>query len=107
MSLHSQAGYIRIDGMTDPKLRDGMRKRFQEDASCRVAVLSIKAAGTGLTLTAASTVLFAELTWVPGEIQQAEDRVHRIGQENHVNIQFLMVRTSAHFVSRNALSDHS
>ena len=86
-----QKGYIRIDGSTDPRLRDDMRKRFQEDESCRVAVLSIRAAGTGLTLTAASTVLFAELTWVPGEIQQAEDRVHRIGQQDSVNIQFLMV----------------
>jgi len=49
-----------------------VRPLLQESEKVRVAVLSIKAAGMGLTLTAASTVVFGELTWTPGDIVQAE-----------------------------------
>ncbi|CAD7923698.1 unnamed protein product, partial [Amoebophrya sp. A120] len=82
--------YIRIDGSTKQIDRPAFVKRYQEEKSCRVAILSITACGQGLTLTAASAVVFAELYWVPGALQQAEDRAHRIGQTaKMVNIYYL------------------
>jgi len=63
-------------------------------ADCRVALLSITAGGTGITLTAASLVVFAELQWTPALLCQAEDRVHRIGQFNPVNCHYIVAHHS-------------
>ena len=75
-----QAKYIRIDGDTPQTKRAQLVDAFQEDSDVKVAVLGLKACCTGLTLHAASTVVFAETYWVPGIVLQAEDRVHRVGQ---------------------------
>lgn len=48
----------------------------------------------GLTLTAAHTVVFAELYWVPGQMLQAEDRVHRIGQTEMVDVHYCIAQGS-------------
>jgi len=84
---------IRIDGSTPVAERLGLVRRFQADPSCRVAVLAVLAAGEGLTLTAASLCVFCELCpAVPGVIEQAEARVHRLGQKAaDVDVHFLVV----------------
>lgn len=86
--------YIRIDGSTPSKERFRLVEDFQTKKKTRVAILSMKAAGVGLNLTRASTVIFTELTWTPGIISQCEDRAHRLGQKNSVNVIFLVAKNS-------------
>lgn len=81
-------GHIRIDGSVSSVERAMRVKKFQTKPQIRVALLSVTAAGVGLTLTAASSVIFTELHWTPGVLAQAEDRCHRIGQPNAVNIMY-------------------
>lgn len=85
-------------GLEAVKLYGGMSEvekssnvdRFQNDPTCKVFVGSIHAAGVGITLTAAQKMLFAELDWTPANMLQAEDRIHRIGQEGNALIQQLV-----------------
>ncbi|XP_025021707.1 DNA annealing helicase and endonuclease ZRANB3 [Python bivittatus] len=88
--IESRVRYIRIDGSVSSAERTNLVNQFQKDPDTRVAVLSIQAAGQGLTFTAATHVVFAELYWDPGHIKQAEDRAHRIGQNSSVNIHYLI-----------------
>lgn len=84
--------YLRIDGSTATSKRQDICDAFQNDPNVKIALLSITAASTGLTLTAATIVIFAELFWIPGILLQAEDRAHRIGQHSCVNVHYLLAK---------------
>lgn len=68
-----------VGGMNE-KQKDEAKRRFMEDDACRVFIGNIQAAGTGLTLTVSSTVVFAEMSYCPSDMEQCEDRACRIGQ---------------------------
>jgi len=96
MSLAKKAiGYIRIDGSTIGQRRRSLVQQFQNNPETLCAVLSVTAAGLGITLTAASVVVFAELHWNPGILIQAEDRAHRVGQHDSVCCQYMLAEGTA------------
>lgn len=103
---------VRLTG-EDAKLSDRQASvdRFQADPTCKLFVGSIKAAGVGHTLTAASHVIFAELDWVPANVTQAEDRCHRMGQAESVYVQHLVLdgsmdsRMAQMLVEKQAIAD--
>ncbi len=75
-----------INGSVPVKRRQEMVDRFQQDPADRIMVLSLKAAGTGLNLTAASAVIHYDLWWNPAVEDQATDRAYRIGQHSNVEV---------------------
>lgn len=76
--------FVRLDGST-PR-RDEVVARFQDPAGPPVMLISLKAGGVGLTLTAADHVILMDSWWNPAVEEQAADRAHRIGQEDPVLI---------------------
>lgn len=82
-------GSVKIDGSTSLEERNKNVEAFQNNPKVRLFIGNIKAAGVGLTLTAASNVAVLELPWTPGDLKQAEDRCHRIGQKDTVNVHIL------------------
>ena len=88
--LSKQYGGCRIAGGDTAEGRQAAVDAFQNDPETQVIVCSIRAAGVGLTLTAASNVLFLELDWTPAAHDQAEDRCHRIGQSDSVTAWYLL-----------------
>jgi len=79
-----------VRGDTPLKRRAENVDLFQRSPECKLFLGNIEAAGIGITLTAASRMVFVEGSWEPGKVSQCEDRIHRIGQKNSVLIQHLV-----------------
>ena len=86
-------GALHILGSDGQAARDASLREFQAPETGRenqLIVCSIEVAGQGLTLTRSSNLAFLELDWTPAKHDQAEDRCHRIGQQDAVNATYLL-----------------
>ena len=88
----SSVSYLRLDGGVPAGARHLVVKRFNEDPSIDVLLLTTQVGGLGLNLTGADTVIFVEHDWNPMKDLQAMDRAHRIGQKKVVNVYRLITR---------------
>lgn len=81
---------VTVTGDDNDRQKQASVDKFQEDEDCRLIILNYRSGGTGLTLTAASNVLFVEFPWTFADCCQAEDRAHRNGQKNAVTCTYLL-----------------
>jgi SNF2 family DNA or RNA helicase len=86
----SRIRYARLDGST--RDRSQVVERFQGDPNISVLLVSLKAGGVGLNLTAADHVFLMDPWWNPAVERQATDRAHRIGQQRPVFVHRLVAR---------------
>ena len=83
-------GAVSVTGDDNAQQKQLAVDKFQNDEKCKLIILNYKSGGVGLTLTAASNVLFVEFPWTAADCVQAEDRAHRNGQKNAVNCVYLL-----------------
>jgi SWI/SNF-related matrix-associated actin-dependent regulator 1 of chromatin subfamily A len=79
---------VKLDGSTPKPQRQYAVDQFQDNEKIKVFVGNVKAAGVGITLTAAEAVIINDLSFVPGDLAQAEDRAYRYGQKNSVSVYY-------------------
>jgi SWI/SNF-related matrix-associated actin-dependent regulator 1 of chromatin subfamily A len=85
---HFGKSAVKVDGSMSKNDRQLSVDKFQEDDKIKVFVGNIKAAGVGITLTAAEAVIMNDLSFLPSDHSQAEDRAYRIGQKNNVLVYY-------------------
>lgn len=98
---------VKLTGDDNTQQRVDAIQSFQNDRKIQLFVASIKASGVAITLTAANVCVFAELDWTPSTIVQAEDRLHRIGQQKAVQSQFLVVENTIDSLLAQTLTEKS
>ena len=102
-----QHKFVRLDGQTKVSDRAAVVSGFQSDESIFVFMLSTRAGGLGINLTAADTVIFYESDWNPTVDQQAMDRAHRMGQMKTVHVYRLICQNTVEEYIAKTASDKS
>ena len=82
------------NGKMNTKQKDNAQKSFTDDPNIMVFIGNIIAAGVGITLTVSQSIIFNNISFVPGECRQMEDRVYRIGQTKDVDIYYQMFKNT-------------
>jgi SWI/SNF-related matrix-associated actin-dependent regulator 1 of chromatin subfamily A len=85
---HFGKNAVRLDGSMNQRERQESVDKFQNDDTVKVFVGNIKAAGTGITLTSGEAVVMNDLSFLPSDHSQAEDRAYRYGQKNNVLVYY-------------------
>lgn len=88
--IHEHFGKLSVylDGSCSKPKRQHAVDQFQDNEKIKVFVGNLKAAGVGITLTSAEAVIINDLSFVPGDLSQAEDRAYRYGQKNSVSVYY-------------------
>lgn len=87
-------GSVSVTGSDSQEKKQAAIDKFQNDPDCKLIALNYKSGGVGITLTAASRILFIEFPWTASDCEQAECRAHRNGQKNAVNCYYLLARNT-------------
>lgn len=88
--LANRFGGLKIQGGMSVEEVEEVKRKFQTDPKAQVITLSIQAAKTGHTLTAAQDIIFVELPWTPADVDQTYSRLHRMGQKGSVTATYAL-----------------
>jgi len=88
--LAARFGGLKIQGGMSVEEVEDAKHKFQNDQKAQVITLSIQAAKTGHTLTAAQNIIFVELPWTPADLDQTYSRLHRMGQKGSVTATYAL-----------------
>lgn len=103
--LHNNLKVAIINGQTKNEQRVKAVDAIQQDDETFIFIGNIKAAGVGITLTRSRHVLFIDTEWTPGINKQAEDRSHRYGQTQEVNIYYYVAKDTIDEDKQEALAE--
>jgi len=104
IASHFGKSAVTLDGKMSKPARQHSVDQFQENDKIKVFVGNLKAAGVGITLTAAEAVIMNDLSFVPSDHSQAEDRAYRYGQKSNVSVFYPIFENSIESIIYNILS---